>query len=89
MPPPKPKLYDMIQQRNIVRHFITRANALLAIGKWSESVEDSYWKLKMDLFKTEKMWELENPPFYWGKQLREDLTELNFILYDVWCLKFV
>lgn len=79
----------MIQKRDIVRHFITRANALLAIGKWSESVEDAYWELKQDLFETTRMWELENPRGYWGKKLIEDLTELSFILYDVWCLKFV
>lgn len=79
----------MVQKRDIVRHFITRANALLAIGKWSESVEDAYWELKKDLFQTERIWELENPRSYWGKKLKEDLTELSFILHDVWCLKFV
>lgn len=77
-----------MQKREIVQHFITRANALLAIGKWSESVEDAYWRLKEDLFNTERLWELENPPYYWGKQLKEDLTQLSFILQDVWHMKF-
>lgn len=78
----------MTQKRDIVRHFIIRANALLAIGRWSESVEDAYWQLKEDLFKAERMWELENPVFFWSKQLKEDLTKLSFIMQDVWHLQF-
>lgn len=78
----------MIQKREIVQHFITRANALLAIGKWDESVEDSYCKLKEDILKAERMWELENPRYYWGNQLKQDLNRLKFILYDVRQLKF-
>ena len=78
----------MIQKRDIVRHFITRANAMLAIGKWSESVEDAYWKLKQDLFKTERMWELENPRFYWGEQLKFDLNVLHLTLMNVWKMRF-
>lgn len=78
----------MTQKRDIVRHFITRANALLAIGKWSESVEDAYWELKQDLFETERMWELENPRFYWGKQLKFDLNVLHLTLMNVWKMQF-
>ena len=71
-----------------IKHFAIRVNALDAMGEWSESVEESYWKIKEDLFRAESLWELENPRFYWAQEMKDALFAIKRVLDAVWRKQF-
>lgn len=76
------------QIKEQIKHYIIRANALDAIGVWNEDVEESYWKLKEELAESNRLWELENPRFYWAQEMKDDLFKLHLILETVWHKQF-
>lgn len=71
-----------------IKHFFIRANAIDAMGAWTESVEDAYWKLKEDMFKAERLWELENPVFYWAQEMKDSIYAVGDILDSIWRKQF-
>lgn len=67
--------------KEIIKHMTTRANALAAMSKPNE---DIYWQLKQELFRAETVWERETPRYYWPKQMKIDIFNLNEVLDEVW-----
>lgn len=76
------------QIKEQIKHYIIRANALDAIGVWNEEVEEAYWKLKEELFESNRFWEYENPRFYWAQEMKDNLFKLHLILESVWHKQF-
>ena len=76
------------QIKEQIAQYIIRANALDAIDAWDEDVEESYWKLKEELAESNRLWELENPRFYWAQEMKDDLFKLHLILESVWRKQF-
>lgn len=76
------------QIKEQIAHYIIRANALDAIGEWNEEAEEAYWMLVEERNEFERLRELENPRFYWSQEMKDDLSELHWIMDNVWRKKF-
>ena len=70
-----------MKPKDTIKNISIRVNALAAMNQPNE---ETYWQLKKELFRTEKMWELETPRYNWPKAMKSDLTNLSLILCDVW-----
>ena len=46
--------------------------------------EETYWQLKKELFRAEKMWELETPRYNWPEAMKNALHELSLIFHEAW-----
>lgn len=70
-----------------IEDLIRRAYFLDAIPEWSESVEESYWVIKEELFDLLRLRSytaiLPPPP-----AMQKDLDELNAILETIWRKQF-
>lgn len=66
-----------------IKHFFIRANAIDAMGEWSESVEDAYYQLVKDRNEAERLWELENPRFYWAQEMKDAVYELHLFMDSI------
>ena len=70
-----------METKETIKYMTIRANALAAMDMPNE---ETYWQLKKELFRTERLWELETPRYNWPEAMKSDLYKLSLIFQEAW-----